>query len=96
MYRRDLLKGAGAAIGGARVQGFDVRNTLAFDTVTAPNGQIPAQDMIQYIRTGTTPTDYTPHTLQVTAHQMVASQQVSIDANKTVTLSIPLLRMTSP
>ena len=79
----------GAAIGGARVQGFDVRNTLVFDAVTAPNGHIPTQEVIQYSRTGTTSTDHTPHTLRVSAHQTTASQKVSIDTNKTVTLSIP-------
>ena len=82
----------GSAIGGARVQGFDVHKNLVFEAVTAPDGHIPTQEVIQYSREGSTSTYYTPHTLQVTANRMTASQKVTIDANKAVTLSIPPAR----
>jgi hypothetical protein len=84
-----VVDARGAAVGGARVQGFDAQNNLVFDAVTAANGQIPAQEVIQDSWLGTTATGHTPHTLQVTTEQMTARRKVTIDANQAVTLSIP-------
>jgi hypothetical protein len=80
---------SGSAVGGAYVQGFDVRNTLVFEAVTAANGHIPVQEVIEYSRAGNSSSEHTPHTLQVTTSQVTAKRTVRIDAHKTVTLSIP-------
>jgi parallel beta-helix repeat protein len=79
----------GSAVAGARVKGFDVYNNLIFDAVTAEDGKIPTQDVIQYSQDGPSRTSYTPHTLWVTAMQRTAMQKVAIDSNKTLKLSIP-------
>ena len=79
----------GSALGGAKVQGFDVHNNLVFDAVTAPDGRIPIQEVIQYSQSRSARTSHTPHTLQATANGITASQKVTIDSDKAVTLSIP-------
>lgn len=85
-----LVKDAkGSAVGGARIQGFDVHKNLVFEAVTAPDGHIPTQEIIQYSREGPALTYHTPHTLRVTANRMTASQKIAIEANKIVTLSLP-------
>ena len=79
----------GAPVEGARVQAFDVQKNLVFEAVTGHTGLIPPQEVIQYSRAGTASMYHTPHTLQVTANPLTASQQVVIDAKKAVTLSLP-------
>lgn len=87
------VKGAnGAAVGGARVQGFDAQKNLVFDTATAPNGAIPTQDLIQFSQNRLTRTYHTPYTLQVTADQLTARQKVAVDTNKVVTISVSSAR----
>jgi parallel beta-helix repeat protein len=89
-WRLDVsVKGAnGSAMGGARVQGFDAHNNLVFETVTAPDGAIPTQDVVQYSQKGHTRTYHTPHMLRVMANQMSASRKVAIDSDKAVILSL--------
>jgi parallel beta-helix repeat protein len=79
----------GSALGGVKVQGFDVHNNLVFDAVTAPDGRIPIQEVMQYSQSGSAKTYDTPHTLRATANGLTASQKVAIDSDKAVTLSIP-------
>jgi parallel beta-helix repeat protein len=80
---------SGSAVGGAYVQGFDVRNTLVFEAVTAATGHLPVQEVIAYSQAGNGLTEHTPHTLQVTAQQRTVRQKVRLDADTTVTLSMP-------
>jgi parallel beta-helix repeat protein len=79
----------GSAVGGARVQAFDVHENLVFEAVTVADGRIPTQEVIQYSRQGPILTYHTPHTLRVTANQRTASQRVVVDRNTAVTLPIP-------
>ena len=79
----------GAVLGGARVKGFDIRNTLVFEAVTAPDGKIPTQDVIQYTQSGPTQTYHTPHTLHVTANHATAVRQVAVDGAKAIAISLP-------
>lgn len=79
----------GADLGGARVKGFDIRNTLVFEAVTAPDGKIPTQDVVQYSQSGLTHTSHTPHSLHVTANHATAVRQVAIDGTKTIAISLP-------
>jgi parallel beta-helix repeat protein len=79
----------GAAIGGARVKGFDSLNTLVFDVVTIANGKIPGQDVVQYSQQGSTRTTHTPHTIQVTTDHGPVSRQVAVEGNAAVVISLP-------
>jgi parallel beta-helix repeat protein len=79
----------GSALGGAKVQGLDAHNNLVFNAVTAPDGHIPLQEVIQYSQSGSAKTYDTPHTLRAMANGKTASQKVAIDSDKVVTLSIP-------
>jgi parallel beta-helix repeat protein len=79
----------GAAIAGARVRGFDAQRNLTFEAVTAANGTIPTQELVQYSQTGPTKATHTPHTLEVTWNQLTAVQKVAVDGNKAVTISMP-------
>ena len=79
---------AGVPVGGAKVQAFDVQRNRVFEAITGPDGHIPAQEVMQYSRAGTTSISHTPHMLQVTADGMTAGQQVTIDAEKAITLTM--------
>jgi hypothetical protein len=79
----------GAVLSGVRGKGFDVHNTLVFDAVTAPDGKIPTQELIQYTQSGLTQTYHTPHTLHVTANHPTASRQVTVDGAKAIAISLP-------
>lgn len=76
----------GLGRGGVKVQGFDVHNNLVFGAVTAPDGHIPIQEVMQYSQSGSARTYHTPHKLQATANGRIASQTVTIDSDKVVTL----------
>jgi parallel beta-helix repeat protein len=54
---------AGAAIAGARVQALDAGGNLVFDLLTDASGNLPAQSLQEYVRTGSASDDKTPHTL---------------------------------
>jgi parallel beta-helix repeat protein len=79
----------GAVLGGARVKGFDIRNTPVFEAVTAPDGKLPTQEVIQYTQSGLTKTYHTPHTLHVTVNHATAVRQVAVDGTNAIAISLP-------
>jgi parallel beta-helix repeat protein len=80
---------AGTALGGARVQGFDVRDTPVFEAVTGADGKIPTQDVLQYTHNGLAPISHNPYTLRVTTQHATAVREVIVDGPKAIVISLP-------
>ena len=57
---------AGAPLAGARIRALDLLGSTVFDLVTAANGDVPNQVLLQYVRTGSVTLPRTPHVLTTT------------------------------
>jgi parallel beta-helix repeat protein len=82
----------GTAIRGAQVKGFDIQKKLVFEAVTAVDGSIPPQEVIAYTQQGKMKTSHTPHTLQIATDHARTTQEVTLDSNKTIVISLPSTR----
>jgi parallel beta-helix repeat protein len=57
---------AGAPLAGARMRALDLLGNTVFDLITDPDGDVPDQVLLQYVRTGAGTFPRTPHVLTTT------------------------------
>jgi hypothetical protein len=80
---------SGKPIGGATVQGFDAQQQQVFEAVTAADGSLPTQMLVQYTLDHRKATRRTPHTLRVTLAGAQATQPLVVDGPKRVVIAMP-------
>jgi parallel beta-helix repeat protein len=80
---------SGKPIGGATVQGFDAQQQQVFEAVTAADGSLPTQTLVQYTLDHLKATQRTPHTLRVTLAGAQATQPLVVDGPKRVVIAMP-------
>jgi parallel beta-helix repeat protein len=79
----------GSPVVGATVKGLDAQKNLLFEAVTAADGTLPPQEVIAYTLQGTTRSSRAPSSLQVSVEGEHISQELSLDGNKTMVISLP-------
>jgi parallel beta-helix repeat protein len=80
--------GKGAAVTGAKVQGFDLHKNLIFEAVTDAKGVIPTQEVIEYVQSASTRVFNTPHQFHVTTGEATAVREVTVDGSQTLTITV--------